>query len=162
MSDAVTRIKSPVRLDFTVPSGRAAARFLSAIVEGRLVGMRCPSCTKVYVPPRGACPSCGVALGEDVEVKDCGTVTSFCVVNVPVEGRDIKLPYVYAWILLDGADIALPHLVEGMPASEVRMGLRVKARWVAPADRKPTLESILSFEPTGEPDAPFEAYKEHL
>ena len=55
--------------------------------EGRFLGGRCPRCHKVYVPPRGSCPACGVALTDAVDVADRGTLTSFCVVNVPVEWR---------------------------------------------------------------------------
>ena len=112
------------------------------------------------MPTRGACPACGVGLGEEVNVADTGTLTTFCVVNIPVEGRSIELPYVYGSVLLDGADIAFPHLVQGLPAADVRMGLRVRAEWAA--DPQPTMESILCFRPTGEPDAPFDSYKEHL
>ena len=42
------------------------------------------------------------------------------------------------------------------------MGMRVKAEWAPPGERRPTLESIRCFTPTGEPDAPFESYQEHL
>jgi hypothetical protein len=42
------------------------------------------------------------------------------------------------------------------------MGLRVKAEWAPPEGRRPTLESIRWFSPTGEPDAAFDSYKEHL
>lgn len=35
--------------------------------------------------------------------------------------------YVAAYVLLDGADIPLQHLVLGWPADEVRMGMRVRA-----------------------------------
>jgi hypothetical protein len=38
----------------------------------------------------------------------------------------------------------------------------VKAEWAPPEGRRPTLESIRWFLPTGEPDAPFDSYKEHL
>jgi uncharacterized OB-fold protein len=111
------------------------------------------------VPPRGACPTCGVSDGEAVEVKDTGTVTTFCIVNVPFEGQTMKLPYVYASVVLDGADIPLLHLVE-VPAAEARMGLRVRADWAA--ERKASTESIRCFVPSGEPDAAFESYAEHL
>ena len=37
------------------------------------------------------------------------------------------------------------------------MGMRVQAVWVPPSERRPTLESIRWFSPTGEPDAPFES-----
>lgn len=160
MSEPVSRIKAPVRLGYQVVAGRDLSRFLAGIAEGRFVGKRCPSCLKVYVPPRGACPACGVALSEEVSVADRGTLTTFCVVNVPVEGRTMKLPYVYGSVLLDGADIPFAHLIEGLPAAEVRMGLRVRAEW-APL-LLPTMETILRFLPTGEPDAPFASYQEHL
>jgi hypothetical protein len=160
MSDPVRRLEAPVRLAYQVIAGRDLSRFLAAIAEGRFLGRRCPGCRKVYVPPRGACPTCGVALGEDVAVADTGTLTTFCVVNIPVEGRTIELPYVYGSVLLDGADIAFAHLIRGLPVAEVRMGLRVRAEW-AP-ERAPTMESILGFVPTGEPDAPFASYQEHL
>ena len=73
----------------------------------------------------------------------------------------MKLPYVYGSILLDGADLPLLHLIQ-VPAEEVRMGMRVKAEWLPPVERKPTLEAIRWFVPAGEPDAPYDSYKEHL
>jgi uncharacterized protein len=161
MSEPVRKLKAPVRLEYTVTAGVVLSRFLAGVVEGRLLGRRCPQCTKVYVPPKGACPMCGVPCVEELAVSDAGTLTTFCIVNVPFEGQTMKLPYVYGSILLDGADLPLLHLIQA-PADEVRMGLRVKAEWVPPAERKPTLESIRWFTPTGEPDAAFESYKEHL
>jgi len=161
LSEPVKRIKAPVRFEYTVGAGQTLSRFLAALVEGRLVGRRCPGCRKVYVPPRGACPTCALPPGDEVVVADTGTVTTFCVVNVPFEGQTMKLPYVYASVLLDGADIPLLHLVD-VPAAEARMGMRVKAEWVPPSERRPTLESIRWFRPNGEPDAPFDAIKEHL
>jgi len=174
VSEEVKRLRTPVRLGFQVTAGRDLSRFLAGIAEGRFVGKRCPACRKVYVPPRGACPACGVLLGEEVAVADRGTLTTFCVVNVavpdggsapkppaqPLEGRIITLPYVYGSVLLDGADIPFAHLIQGLPVEHVRMGLRVRAEWAA--DRQPTMESILCFVPTGEPDAAFDTYQEHL
>lgn len=161
MSEPVRRIKAPVHLEYTVTAGRTLSRFLAGLVEGRILGRRCPGCHKVYVPPRGACPTCALPPGEEVVVADTGTVTTFCIVNVPFEGQTMKLPYVYASVLLDGADIPMLHLVNA-PAEEARMGLRVKAEWAAPGERRPTLESIRWFSPNGEPDASFESYQEHL
>jgi uncharacterized OB-fold protein len=161
MSEPVRRIKAPVHLEYTVTAGLVLSRFLAGVVEGRLLGRRCPSCTKVYVPPKGACPTCAVPCTDEVAVADSGTVTSFCIVNVPFEGQTMNLPYAYGSILLDGADLPLLHLIEA-PADQVRMGMRVKAEWVPPAERKPTLESIRWFAATNEPDAAYDSYKEHL
>ena len=71
----------------------------------------------------------------------------------------MKPPYVCAAILLDGADVPLIHLVGGDP-DDVRMGMRVRAVWTD--EPLASMEAIQFFEPTGEPDAPFEHYEEHL
>jgi uncharacterized OB-fold protein len=116
----------------------------------------------VYIPPRGACPTDGVPTTEEVELPDRGTVTTFCVVNVPFPGQRLKPPYVVAYILLDGADIAFLHLIHGCAAEDVRMGMRVRAVWRPRDEWGPTLQNIEHFEPSGEPDAAFETYARHL
>ena len=158
----VTVIDTPIHLEYRFTPGRASSRFLRGIEQGRIVGQRCPQCRKVYVPPRGACAACGVATDEDVEVAPTGTVTTFCIVNVPFYGQQLEIPYVSATILLDGADIGLMHLIQEVPAADVHMGMRVEAVWVEPDERKPTLESIRYFRPSGEPDADFESYKDYV
>ena len=162
MSEPMKTLKMPIRIVYTVRAGLDQSEFLRAIGEKRFIGKRCPECHRVNVPPRGACPRCGVALGEVVELGQAGTVASFCVVNVPFEGRKIDLPYIYANVLLDGADLTIPALVQGIPVADVRMGLRVVAEWVDDAELRPSVESIRCFRPTGEPDAPLDSYKEHV
>ncbi|MFI6945901.1 Zn-ribbon domain-containing OB-fold protein [Streptomyces sp. NPDC050422] len=153
-ADPVTGIVTPARLDYTYSPGRAQSAYLEALAGRRVVGERCPSCRKVYVPPRGACPTCGVATDEQVEVGPRGTVTTFCVVNIKAKNLDIEVPYVYAHIALDGADLALHARIGGIPYDQVRMGLRVEPVW-SEGNRHPD-----HYRPTGEPDADYDAYKE--
>lgn len=154
--DMVTGIVAQARLDYVYSPGRAQTDYIRALSEQRTVGERCPSCRKVYVPPRGACPTCGVATTEHVEVGPRGTVTTFCIVNIKAKNLDIEVPYVYAHIALDGADLALHGRIGGMPYDQVRMGLRVEAVW-SEGGRYPD-----HYRPTGEPDADYDAYKELL
>ncbi|MER5688026.1 OB-fold domain-containing protein [Streptomyces sp. NPDC002205] len=155
-ADPVTGIVTPARLDYTYTPGRAQSAYLNALSEQRTVGERCPSCRKVYVPPRGACPTCGVATTEPVEVGPRGTVTTYCIVNIKAKNLDIEVPYVYAHIALDGADLALHGRISGIPYDQVRMGLRVEPVWTE-GGRHPD-----HYRPTGEPDADYDAYKELL
>ncbi|MET9585329.1 OB-fold domain-containing protein [Streptomyces sp. NPDC006539] len=155
-ADSVTGIVTPARLDYTYTPGRAQSAYLNALSEQRTVGERCPSCRKVYVPPRGACPTCGVATAEQVDVGPRGTVTTYCIVNIKAKNLDIEVPYVYAHIALDGADLALHGRIGGIPYDQVRMGLRVEPVWTEGA-RHPD-----HYRPTGEPDADYDAYKELL
>ena len=160
--DAVTGIVTPVELDYLYAASPEESAFYRGLEEGRIVGQRCPACKKVYVPPRSACPVDGVATTDEVELGHTGTVTTFCIVNVPFMGQKITPPYVSAYVLLDGADIAFLHLILDIPAEEVRMGMRVEAVWKPREEWGTTIENISHFRPTGEPDADFETYKVHL
>jgi uncharacterized OB-fold protein len=161
-ADPVTMITTPVHLHYRHTASLEESRYLRGLAEGRLLGQRCPECRKVYIPPRGACPTDGVPTQEEVELPDTGTVTTFCIVNVPFLGQRITPPYVSAYVLLDGADIPLMHLVLGCAADEVRMGMRVKAQWRPREEWSSTLGNIDHFRPSGEPDAEFESYAEYL
>jgi uncharacterized OB-fold protein len=147
MSEPIQSIRTPIAIDYRYSPGTAASRFLRAVAEGRLIGQRCPACGKVYVPPRGSCPTDGLPTEEEVELADRGTVTTFCVVNVPFAGHAIEMPYVAASILLDGADIAFQHLVREIPADQVRIGMRVEAVWRPREEWGPTLENVSHFRP---------------
>ena len=160
--EPVTMITTPVALSYLHTASPTESSHLRALADGRLQGQRCPSCRKVYVPPRGACPTCGVPTDEDVPLPGTGTVTTFCVVNVPFAGQHVTPPYVAASVLLDGADIAFQHLVLGCAPEDVRMGLRVRAVWKPREEWGTSMENIAHFEPAGEPDAPYESYAHHL
>lgn len=161
-SAPVTGITVHVELDYTYEASPEESSFFRGLAEGRILGQRCPTCRMVYVPPRSACPVDGVATEEEVELPDTGIVTTFCIVNVPFLGQRIQPPYVSAYVLLEGADIAFLHLIQGVPADEVRMGMRVRAVWKPRDEWGTTIENILHFEPTGEPDADYESYRAHL
>jgi uncharacterized OB-fold protein len=160
--DPVTGIIVPIELDYIYAASPEESLFYSSVAEGKLVGQRCPTCEKVYIPPRSACPADGTPTAEEVPLPDTGTITTFCIVNVPFLGQRITPPYVSAYVLLDGADIALLHLILDVPAEEVRMGMRVKAVWKPREEWGTTIENISHFAPTGEPDADYESYKVHL
>ncbi len=159
---AVTSVTTPVNLNYVYAASPEESAFFRGLAEGRILGQRCPACSMVYVPPRGACPTCGVPTAEEIELSHTGTVTTFCVVNVPFMGQRIKPPYVSAYVLLDGADIALQHLILDIPAEEIRMGMRVEAVWKPREEWGTTIENISHFRPVDEPDALYETYQQHL
>lgn len=162
VSDDVSMVITPVSLDYVYAASPEESAFFRGMAQGRILGQRCPVCHKVYVPPRGACPVDGVPTTDEVELAGTGTVTTFCIVNVPFLGQRITPPYVSAYVLLDGADIAFLHLIQGIEADQVRMGMRVEAVWKPRDEWGTTIENILHFQPNGEPDAAYETYEGHL
>jgi uncharacterized OB-fold protein len=158
----VTMLDTPIRIEYQLTAGLAQSRYLKGIAEGRFLGQRCPACGQVYVPPRGSCPTDGVATTDEVVLENTGTITTYCVVNVPFQGQTIEIPYICAQILLDGANIAFMGLIQEVPATEVRMGMRVEAVWVDESELGPTMASVKYFRPNGEPDAAYDTFSEYL
>ncbi len=143
----VTGIEVPIYLQYEFTAGAALTRFLASISEGRIVGQRCPECAKVYVPPRGSCPRCGVPTDEEVEVSDHGIIESFTITHIPLPGNPLKPPFIAANILLDGADIACLHLVSELEIDKVRVGMPVRAHWKPREEWGYTFENITYFKP---------------
>src|SRR5262249_31509450 len=96
MATVVKSIETPLSLEYTHTAGRAPTRFLRGMAQGRILGQRCPECRKVYVPPRGSCPRCGVPTEEEVEVSGKGTVTTFCIVRIPSDALSVDPPFTCA------------------------------------------------------------------
>jgi uncharacterized protein len=151
-------------------------RYVDALIDGRILGHKCPECGRVYVPGKGYCPLCVVATDDDdeVTVADTGTVTGFTIITpVAYYGQKETEPFVYASVLLDGANSNLGGQdIINIPREEVRSGLRVRAVW-RPKEKR-TAEGVSNrgwggvgsaidaFEPSGEPDMPREQFEEHI
>jgi uncharacterized OB-fold protein len=162
MSEPITGITTPIRMEYRYTPGTATSEFLRAMKEGRFEGRRCPSCSKVYFPPRGGCSMCGVEFAEKVSLKNTGTVATYTVVNVNFANRAVDLPYVVAEVKFDGADVTTSLLLKGVGVDEVRQGMRVVAQWIPEEEWDYSLANISHVEALDEPDAPFESYKEAI
>lgn len=167
-------ISQMVNLDYKIVTSPLGLRFDELMRERRIVGHRCPECDRVYVPPRGFCPLCCVITGQEHEtdVQDTGVVTSFTVITpIQYRGQKEKEEYVLANVLLDGASGTIgQQRIGGISNDQVRMGMRVKAVWndAAPDEEGGGMRGwglgamVKHWEPTGEPDAPSEHYREHV
>jgi len=159
-TEPVTGIVTPIRLDYEINAGVAASKYLRGLAARKIIGQRAVDSTDVYVPPRGSDPKTGEATSVEVEVGQTGTVTTFCVTNIPgLSDLAPEIPYVCAQILLDASNTPWFGLIQGIPVDQVRIGMRVAAVWV---DRPSAdARSIKWFEPTGDPDADYDTFKEY-
>jgi uncharacterized OB-fold protein len=163
-----------ISLDFSEPLAPHRERFARGLLAGKFIGQRSPASGKVYLPSKGYDPIERVRMSErdDVVVSDVGTVVAYTVIT-PVQyyGQKETEPYIRASILLDGADQPLGQQdVKTIPIAEFRTGLRLRAVWKPPAERSlegvdnrwgGTGAAIERWEPTGEPDVPFERIRDH-
>lgn len=119
---------------FEWSAGKYTSKFLVEMRDHkRLVGIRCPKCKKVFVPPRRVCGECFVTMDEIVELSGEGTVYSYSVLNFgfvdPDTGKQRPVPYTSAHIALDGTDNAFPHFLEETDPDKLRVGMRVEPVW---------------------------------
>ena len=133
-------------------AGKFATKFFMELKENkRIMGVKCPKCKRVLLPPRAFCERCFVPLEEWVEVSDTGTIITFTICYEKFTGLPDP-PYAVLEIRLDGADTDILHLVGGVDLSDpekavekVKVGARVKAKWRE--ERTGSILDIEYFEP---------------
>jgi uncharacterized protein len=92
----------------------AAAAFFRALRDdAKLLGVRCPECGRVLVPPRGSCDRDFQETTELVEVASEGTIELFTIMYHRIHGLP-EPPYAIAYVRPDGADTALVNFVRGV------------------------------------------------
>jgi uncharacterized OB-fold protein len=160
--EPIKYVEAKVHLPYHYVAGDYRARYLRALKDKKILGSKCSKTGKVFVPPVINSAESFAPCDQLVEVADRGVVTTFCIVNIPVIGRDIELPYVAASVALDGAAISIFALIQECKPADARMGMRVEAVWKPDGERVGSHEDILYFRPTGEPDAPQAFYINRL
>jgi uncharacterized OB-fold protein len=147
-------------------------RYAEALMDGKMIGHRCPKCGLVYAPPRGYCPIDVIETtdADEVQLSNRGTVTNYTVVT-PVQyyGQEKTEPFAKVSIQLDepGGSLNLQDVLE-IGVDDVRVGMRVEAVWAPPGERNVdeignrsfgSVEgAIRGWRPTGEPDLPPEQF----
>lgn len=151
-------------------------RYSEALVEGKLIGHKCPKCGLVYTPPRGYCPIDVIETtdADEVQLADRGVVTNYTVVT-PVQyyGQEETEPFAKVSVQLDdpGGSLGLQDVID-IPVEKVRVGIRVEAVWASEAERNVddignrssggAGGCILGWRPTGEPDVPADQFSDKV
>ena len=132
----------------TYSAGAVGSRFLIALRDKkRIMGTRCPTCNRVYVPARSICKDCYGQLDELVEVSDKGTLLTYTVCNQPNPVQPVESPVIYGIIQLDGADTGFVHMLGEIDPEQIRIGMRVQA--VFKNEREASILDIKYFKPLG-------------
>ncbi len=122
-------VEGKLALPYTYFAGRVGSKFLTTIRdEKKIMGIKCNTCDKVFVPPRQTCDVCLEDIRENwVDLANSGEITNFTVVRYKDKHLPKEPPYVLAMIKLDGANTPIVHIVEGIAIDEMKTGIRVKA-----------------------------------
>lgn len=138
--------ESRISVPYSWWAGDTASKFfISLRDERKILGTRCGRCAKVYVPPRKVCPACFVENTEWIELSDEGVLQSFTIARRQLAALKKSAPVIFGLIRLDGADTSLLHYLGEVEAGEVRIGMRLKARFAD--ERKGGIDDIAYFLP---------------
>ncbi len=128
-------------------AGPKRSRFLLSLRDHqKILGTKCPACSRIYVPARSTCPKCFEDMEEWVEVSHEGILESYTVVyqSEPIHIADT--PFVFGIVKLDGADTGMVHRLGGIDYKKIRIGMRVRA--VFSEERKGDIRDIQYFKPS--------------
>jgi uncharacterized OB-fold protein len=129
---AAVSITCMADMPYSYHAGYYYSRFLKELRDNkRIVGVKCPGCGKVYVPPRIVCRDCFVRMEEFVTVTSEGTLLAYTVTNFAytdtTTGEPKKIPYTAAYVKLDGADSNIVHCLDETDETKIKAGMRVRA-----------------------------------
>ncbi len=127
-------------------AGAVGSRFLVGLRDKkRILGTRCKTCNRVYVPARWICGECLGSLRDWVEVDDKGTLLTYTVCHEPNPVQPVEAPVVYGIVQLDGADTGFVHMLGEVEPEQLRIGMRVQA--VFKPERAASILDIRYFKP---------------
>ena len=140
-------VEGKLALPYSYFAGKIGSKFITTLRDQKkILGIRCKSCDKVFVPPRQTCPICMEDIRDNwLELKNSGEVTNFTVVRYEDRHLPRKPPFILAMIKLDCADTPMVHILEGIQPEAVKIGLRVKP--IFAQNTTNTILDIDHFEP---------------
>jgi len=144
---------TPVNVDviaysnFVVSTGATGTKFLTEIRDNKkILGIKCPSCGKVYVPPRLHCPTCFVRMSEWVELSGKGTLSSYTIVRYQEPYMPKEPPFAYGVIQMEGADTGMAHFLGEVDLDKIKIGMRLEP--VFKEEREGSILDIDYFKPS--------------
>lgn len=148
--NVVTNVIVPIDFAYSYRVGQYLEKYIRGLGQKKLLGIKCPDCGKVVVPPRKICGACDSIMEEWVEVGPEGTVENYTVGHIKLNKGLVEKadpPTIIALIKLDGASVPLAGVLRGMEPGEVENGSRVRAVFKDPPEE--SLFDLDHFEPAG-------------
>jgi len=147
--ESSVKVKYGLKAEYSYDSGYAISKYLKGLKEGKILGVKCHKCHRILVPPRSFCELCFIPIAEWIELKDTGTVNTFSISYVSADVTRLKDPEFPAVIEIDGASpgIGIMHMLGEVKQKDIKIGMKVKARWKPEKERIGAITDIKYFKP---------------
>jgi len=108
------------------------SRFFEGLMEKKLLGTKCPKCGDVFCPPRAHCwrNKCKLTETEWIDMPMHGILHCFTVLGFAGEAFLSDLPFILAYVRIDGANTLIAGRLIGMDPENVECDMKVNIKFV--------------------------------
>ncbi len=124
-----------VQADYNFWVGKYMNKFYEGLEAKQILGNKCPTCHKVFVPPRKVCGSCfkTIDLGDNwVKLKDSGKLRNFTTARIAVSEvgkKEIPDGILIGMVQFDGSDTAVVYPLLDVQEKDLTIGMKVQVVW---------------------------------
>jgi len=123
--------------------------YAKGLLEGKLMGTRCPICGDKFFPPRVNCWNldCELEKCEWVEIKPYGRVHTFTTAGWSGRSSLKNLPFVLAYCVLDDCKTAIANYLKNIEPWDAQFNMPIKVEFV-PKEKRVGAITDFYFVPT--------------
>lgn len=124
-----------IQADYNFWVGKYMDKFYDGLESKQVLGNKCPTCNKVFVPPRKVCGVCFKTIDLDngwIELNDTGTLLNFTTTRIVVsEAGKKELPdeVIIGMVQFDGSDTAVVYPLLDVQDKDLTIGMKVQVVW---------------------------------
>ena len=137
------------KANYAWDTGLAIGKYLAALKEGYLLGIKCTHCKTVRIPPRAFCEQCFKPIHEWVKLPDTGTVNTYSISYITWDAKRVETPTIPAVIDIDGTTpgTGILHIIDEVEPKLVKIGMKVRAVWKPEKEREGAITDIKYWRP---------------
>ncbi len=131
----IEKTEGIVRADYEYWVGKYMDKFYDGLEKQKIVGIKCPSCKKVYVPPRKVCGDCAATIpleGQWVELGARGTLLNFTATKYTVSERRKKKnekTTIIGLIQVEGSNTSVIYPILEAQEQDMKIGMKLDVVW---------------------------------
>ena len=131
--------------EFNFWVGKYMDKFYDNLINKKIVGNKCPKCSKVFVPPRKICNKCKKIIELDqnwVDLPETGTLINYTMTpyRVSQEGKIKEKELLSIGMMqIDGSNTSIMGKLLNIEPENIKQGMKLKIEWAketlgAPSD----------------------------
>ena len=134
------------------------------LLEGKIMGTKCPKCGDVFFPARVNCWNldCNLVKTQWIELPQVGKVHTFTVAGWSGKSSLKRLPFVLAYVVLDGVTTAVANEIREIDPWDAEFNMPVKVKFVPKEERVGAITDFHFVPADGWKPSPMNPEKERI